>query len=312
MTRTDEVIRFPSSSPGTNRVLKIHSWKGSSSSRRCYIQASLHADETPGMLVANHLAQLLNAADAAGQMIDEVVLVPFANPIGLGQQALGKHIGRFYMETGVNFNRQYPDISAKVIAAVHGKLSDDALQNTAVVREAIQETLRDINMTSELEDVYLKNTLFSYAAISDIVLDLHCDCDGLLYMFTHDRLWPALADLAADMGTHCQLLCADSGGNAFDEACSNIWHAVGQKYPQYSVPMGCEAATIELRGECDVSTLLCIFFPCNNHRYMTSWQCLMPLLFSVFCNVEDISPAHQLFRLYQHCSAKRLHSPEST
>lgn len=252
MPRVDEVIQIPSSSPGTKKVLKVHSWKGNQAKRTCYIQASLHADEVPGMLVAHHLAQLLNEADAAGQMIDEVILVPYANPIGLAQQALGKHVGRFYFETGVNFNRQYPDISPAVVAAVKGKLSNDEAQNAVVIREAIREALHHINMVSEPEDVYLKNTLFKYAAPSDIVLDLHCDYDAVLHVYTHDKLWPQFADFAAEIGSQCHLLDSNSGGSCFDEACSNIWYAVAQKYPEFPVPMGCEAATVELRGEYDV------------------------------------------------------------
>ena len=50
---------------------------------KVYIQASLHAEELPGMLVAHHLRSLLDRAEAAGALAGEVVLVPAANPIGV-------------------------------------------------------------------------------------------------------------------------------------------------------------------------------------------------------------------------------------
>ena len=53
---------------------------------KVYIQASLHAEELPGMLVAHHLRALLTAADAAGLIRGEIILVPVANPIGLAQR----------------------------------------------------------------------------------------------------------------------------------------------------------------------------------------------------------------------------------
>ena len=41
-------------------------------------------------------------------------------------------------------------------------------------------------------------------------------------------------------------------GSCFDEVCSYPWAAIAEKYPDYPVPMACQSATIELRGESDV------------------------------------------------------------
>ena len=105
--RVSERIHLPSPSPGTSTSIVVHKW-GRPGSKRVYIQASLHADEIPGMLVTNHLVKMLDCAEAKGDIMEEVVLVPFANPIGLDQQVMDKHIGRFSLETGVNFNRDIP------------------------------------------------------------------------------------------------------------------------------------------------------------------------------------------------------------
>ena len=76
-----------------------------------YVQASLHAEELPGMLAAFHLRALLDQAEAAGRLRGEVVLVPVANPIGLAQRIDHKPMGRFELDSSENFNRHYPDLA---------------------------------------------------------------------------------------------------------------------------------------------------------------------------------------------------------
>ena len=47
------------------------------------------------------------------------------------------------------------------------------------------------------EEELMKRTLLYHAVDADIVIDLHCDSDAIVHMYTHDRLWPTLQDLAA-------------------------------------------------------------------------------------------------------------------
>ena len=61
--------------------------------RKVYIQASLHADEVPAMLVAHFLRRALEALGAAGKVRGEIILVPAANPIGLSQVIHGAPFG---------------------------------------------------------------------------------------------------------------------------------------------------------------------------------------------------------------------------
>ena len=74
---------------------------------KAYIQASLHAEELPGMLAAHHLRMLLERAQREGQIQGEIILVPVANPIGLAQRLDHKPMGRFELGTSENFNRHY-------------------------------------------------------------------------------------------------------------------------------------------------------------------------------------------------------------
>jgi hypothetical protein len=79
-----------------------------------------------------------------------------------------------------------------------------------------------------------------------------------MHMYTHDRLWPKFSDLALSIGSQCHILSPLSGGGCFDEACSCPWAALADRFPQFPIPMACESATIELRGEYNVSLMFLI------------------------------------------------------
>jgi hypothetical protein len=74
-------------------------------------------------------------------------------------------------------------------------------------------------------------------------------------MYTHDRLWPEMKDVAQAIGSQCNLLAPQSGGNPFDEALSGPWAVIADTFPAHSIPMACHCATIELRGESEVCTV---------------------------------------------------------
>ena len=78
-----------SPAPGTQRELVSLHYGRPGSGPKVYIQASLHADELPGMLTAHHLRQQLDRLEAEGRIQGEIVLVPMANPIGLSQWLAG-------------------------------------------------------------------------------------------------------------------------------------------------------------------------------------------------------------------------------
>lgn len=90
---------------------------------------------------------------------------------------------------------------------------------------------------------------------------LNCCSEAPLYLYTHDRLWPELADLAASIGSVANIVAPSSGLNCFDETYSNPWAALQDQFSEFSIPMACHSATIELRGLYDVrsSTYLSSF-----------------------------------------------------
>jgi hypothetical protein len=252
-----QTIHHPLLSPslGSQKTLTSFHFGTPGHSPKVYIQASLHADELPGMLVAHHLRTLLETADAAGQLQGEVVLVPVANPLGLAQRLDHKPMGRFDMGTSENFNRHYPDLAKAILPAVQNALGGDPQTNVHAVRHAVGEYLRGWVPSTELQS--LRRTLLSLAFDADFVLDLHCDAEAVMHFYTEESCWPQLAPLARFLGCDAILLAKNSGGGPFDECLSGVWWqladalaAVGLAVP---LPQGCCTTTIELRGEADVS-----------------------------------------------------------
>lgn len=145
-TKTHTLI---SPSIGTTRnILSFH--YGPGGGEKIYIQSSLHADELPGMLVAWRLRRLLAEFEAAGKLHGEVVIVPVSNPIGLNQNMHGTLLGRFELNSGHNFNRNFHDLAALIAPRIEGRLSGDSNANKLAVRRAMRDALDEQNRKPSL------------------------------------------------------------------------------------------------------------------------------------------------------------------
>ena len=253
MQRIDHALLSPSL--GSHKSLTSFHFGRAGAGPKIYIQASLHAEELPGMLTAHHLRPLLEAAEAAGLLRGQVILVPVANPIGLAQRLDHKPMGRFELDTSENFNRHYPDLTAAVSAQVLPALGPDADANVHTVRAAIVKYIDAWKPTTELQS--LRRTLLQLAHDADYFLDLHCDCEGVLHFYCEEPCWPQLEALSCFLGSEATLIAKNSGGGPIDECLSGVWwqlaaqlRAQGNSAP---LPQGCCSTTIELRGELDVS-----------------------------------------------------------
>ncbi|MFL6681875.1 MAG: succinylglutamate desuccinylase/aspartoacylase family protein [Burkholderiaceae bacterium] len=216
------------------------------------LQAALHADEIPGLLVAHHLRARLAALEAQGRIVGEIVLVPVANPIGLAQRVLGAVEGRFELASGENFNRHYADVFDAVARRVEGSLGADAQANVALIRAALREAAAALPARSTLES--LRRTLLGLSIDADIVLDLHCDSEAVLHLYTETSVWRQVEPLARFLGCEAALLAEVSGDHPFDEACSTIWPRLAARFGAATpIPSACVAVTVELRGEADVA-----------------------------------------------------------
>ena len=221
MSKTIEHIALLSPSPGTQRHLLAYRYGRAGARPKAYLQASIHADETPAMLVAHHLMQLLDEADAKGAIKGEIILVPVANPIGLSQSLNDHLLGRHEASGGGNFNRNWPDFYSTLPSRVAGKLGADPARNIEVVRAALREIVAELKPTSEFSS--LRAALARLAVDADIVLDMHCDDEALMHLYLIPQHWPEANDLSAEIGSRATLLSEESGGHSFDETFSTPW-----------------------------------------------------------------------------------------
>ncbi len=155
MTRDTERLPLGAARPGTERFLLVHRYGAPGGRPKAYLQAALHADETPALLVLHHLTRLLDGAAARGGISGRIVLVPYANPIGLDQIVNRVQSGRYALAGGGNFNRDWPDLYAAIAEEVEGRLTDDAVENVALIRRTFLYALAEQSAVTELSRLRL-------------------------------------------------------------------------------------------------------------------------------------------------------------
>ncbi|TPI36263.1 succinylglutamate desuccinylase/aspartoacylase family protein [Mesorhizobium sp. B3-1-9] len=193
-----------------------------------YLQAALHAGELPGVVAVDALMPMLAKAEAEGRIKGPITIVPWANPIGRAQYHFGEHQGRFNLGTRTNFNRSFP-----LLAAPDARLLPDVSLGGA--------------------DRRLKNRLVQFSLGNDIVLDLHCDDEGLAYLYIHTSLWPHMADCAAAMGAEAVLLWSEDNTGTFESASIMPYQNVPASVARFDRRA---VTTVEYRGILDVDGAL--------------------------------------------------------
>jgi uncharacterized protein len=215
-----ETHLIPGDTPGLEYALRSLHFDGSGEGPAVYIQAGLHAQELPGLAAIHYLLPMLLKAEVNGQIRSNITIVPHANPIGLAQSMFHEQSGRFDFNTRVNFNRGFPLPGGWVYDEQTGKAVD-----------------------------LLKATLMRLSADADIVLDLHCDDEGPVYLYVPAACWPQASALAGALHAEAVLTWEGEGGGAFEDAVVQrfIDRAKGGKIP------GKVVSTVELRGMADVT-----------------------------------------------------------
>ncbi|TAG32344.1 MAG: succinylglutamate desuccinylase/aspartoacylase family protein [Polaromonas sp.] len=251
-----EFIALQNASPGTHQTLQVMRFGQPGASPKVYVQAALHADEVPAILVAHQLAAKLAVLEASGAINGEIVLVPFANPIGLAQLVQGQHHGRFDLRDGGNFNRGYADLVPKVVTQLQGSLTQDIHENTRIIRHALHHATAELPAQNATQD--LKNKLLHLAIDADMVLDLHCDHEAVMHVYGLTPQAPMVEALGAALGARAVLLATESGDSPFDEACTRPWLQLQEMLPGFPIALACFGATVELRGEADTQHTLAL------------------------------------------------------
>lgn len=187
----DATFRFA----GAGTTMAVAAWRlrGDGSGPPAHLQAGVHADEIPGMLVLHRLLPRLAAAEAAGRLRGDITVVPQANPVGQRQFRHARLLGRFDQASGQNFNRGFTDAAR------------DPSPGVAAWQAG----------------------LLALARPADIVLDLHTDDEALPYAYLSAGFWPQAADLVAALGSAVAILWDGDAGTSFEDGVVLPWIARG-------------------------------------------------------------------------------------
>ena len=245
-----QTLTLKADTPGSATEFTIYRIGPPASPDKVVLQAALHADELPGVMLLHHLLPMLVEADERGLLRARFVVIPLANPLGMAQMLHRHHMGRYDLGTGVNFNRQWPDLFTQIRTQLAGRLSDEWRFNVNLIRKAVANWLEIQHPRTIAEELRLH--LLREAHDASFVLDLHCDSDSLIHIFTSPELMPELQDLADWMGAAATLTATDSGGGSFDEVLPQLYRKVAQTNPGKPVPIATQTATLEYRGVADV------------------------------------------------------------
>jgi len=235
--------------PGRSTELNYFRIGPGDAASKVYLQAALHADEQPGIMVLHHLLPLLRAADAAGELKARFVVFPMVNPLGMGDIEFGQHQGRYNRGTGVNHNRHWPVLYDAVGEGLAARLGDDAGDNIRLVRAALREWAAALPRQTALQQ--WRQCVIGEACDADYVFDLHCDDDSLLHIFSVPQLADNMQQLADWSGAAATMLAEDSGGGSFDEVWPAIWLRLARECGDKPLPLPVVSCTLEYRGQID-------------------------------------------------------------
>ena len=244
-----KTVALQGDTPGATTSFSYYVIGPENAPEKVHLQAALHADEQPGTMVLHHLLPRLQRADELGLLRARFTVMPMVNPLGMANLSFRHHVGRYDPNSGVNYNRRWPDLFTAVRQQLAGRLKEDEAFNVALIRRTVANWIDAQQPRSTAEQLRL--LVLREAHDAEFVLDLHCDDDSLLHIFTSPELMPELQDLADWMGAAATLTAADSGGGSFDEVLPQLYRKIAATNPGKPVPMASATATLEYRGQAD-------------------------------------------------------------
>jgi predicted deacylase len=240
-----DLLTLSERTSGSRYEVPVHRF-GRPGGRDAYIQAGIHADEIPGLLVAAKLIGRLEVLEKDGALRGEVTVVPVCNPVGLAQRVLGEPEGRYDLAGGQNFNRGFPDLSEAVVAALAPQAGGCAAEALgAAIRHAL-DALTPATMVEELQ-----HRLLRLGAGAETLLDLHCNHDGELHVFASGPVVDQGVLLARCLGARLLLATEPARRDlTFEDAALAPTLRLSEVAGAQPVRF---AATVELRGQRDVA-----------------------------------------------------------
>jgi len=248
------LIRHPVSALGSGVSYSVTEMSFGSGPEVVTIQAGLHADECPPILVAGQLVEKLTQLEAEKRIQCTVRVITQANPIGGSQWLRGHHVGRIDLSSGRNFNRQMPRSAEQVVTEMARRLTADKETNRATARALWLESLSGRVAESPVDA--LQVVLQSRAVEAAWVLDLHSDDEAEAHVYGFPSAERETVDLASRLGAETVLVAEQSGADSFDDSLMAFWATLDAEFPEAGFDCPLVAMTVELRGTRDVSQAL--------------------------------------------------------
>lgn len=245
------LIRHPVSALGSGVTYSVTEMTFGGGGPVVLIQAGLHADECPPLLVAARLTEKLTELESAGALTAEIRVITQANPIGGSQWLRGHHVGRIDLSSGRNFNRAMPTLASQTLNELSRRLTDNPERNRQVARTLWAEALSGYVVESPVDA--LQVVLQSRAVEADWVLDLHSDDEAEAHLYAFESSQDAACDLARRLNASTVLLDSPSDEASFDDAVVQFWAELNEAFPDAGFDQPVRAMTVELRGTRDVS-----------------------------------------------------------
>ncbi|GLX77939.1 succinylglutamate desuccinylase [Thalassotalea insulae] len=216
MKFSKEVMHVGEMASGAALTVPVYRFKGLGDGPSVYIQANMHGAEVQGNAVIFQLLELLRNMEIMG----DITLVPYANPVGCNHKNGEYTLGRFDPITGVNWNRMYhfdESIIKPFVQQCIGK--DDATIERdfkLLMIETIEQKL-DHNIFGLTTGQRIAYQLQRLAHQADLVLDLHTGPISSKHLYCpeyakesaqyfdipHTLLIPNVFDGALDEATFC-------------------------------------------------------------------------------------------------------------
>jgi uncharacterized protein len=241
-------IPLPETAAGMQMKLREYAFGPKDADRSVYLQAALHAGEVPGLLVIQHLLEMLASLELAGTLIGRVTVMTWANPIGMQQVIDGALTGRFDCAGSGNFDRRFPDTCSEVARRVE---AGDCPKDGEGAKAWLMEMSAPVAEGQDPVE-HLKKMLLWRAFAHDMVLDLHCDKTAVMHVYSNWAHEQRAVTLAQCLRAPVLLLEDQAGGGTFDQAFHDAWSALRRCGIQCGPRQGF-AAVVELRGQRDVS-----------------------------------------------------------
>jgi hypothetical protein len=219
-------------------------------------------------MALHHLMPMLTKADRTRRIKGEVIVVPTVNPIGQSQLVGDNHLGRYDLLSRDNFNRNWLDLTDVVAERIGSKMGRNAAANVDLIRKAALASLKAMKPMNELQAMRVKILKLSIDA--DIVLDLHCDMDAVLHLFTAaPDIKGAAQDLAAELGAQATLYNEPfAQALTFSGVNGAMWPRLAARFPDAAIPQACFSSTVELRSQHDVNHERGASDASNLYRYL--------------------------------------------